>query len=251
MKPNILSSTIHFALALLRATLRNYKVLAVMMGVPLFMFFSFWFPSLVDSPDEPDIMAYMFPTIVLLSVIIAGLTHATRLARWREQGVFRRLALTPVPLANLILGAAIVQVLVGLLQGLVMLAFGISLLRLPINLLGCAIALGVMALAAATFIAMGSFVASIVNRAHIAGYVFMFVLLPLVFLGSFPSEMMPATMNVLTPWLPTSMAIKLIGELFYAGHLPENAAFHLVGLLVYLAVFVTISARKLRWEGSK
>jgi ABC-2 type transport system permease protein len=250
MKTKILSSTYHFALALLRATLRNYKALAVMMGVPLFMFFSFWFPSLADSPDEPDIMAYMFPTIVLLSVIIAGLTHATRLARWREQGVFRRLALTPVPLANLILGAAIVQVLVGLLQGLVMLAFGTSLLRLPIDLVGCTIALGVMALAAATFIAMGSFVAAIVNRAHVAGYVFMFVLLPLVFLGSFPSDMMPATMNAITPWLPTSMAIKLIGELFYAGHLPENAAFHLLGLLVYLAVFVALSARKLRWEGS-
>jgi hypothetical protein len=78
----------------------------------------------------------------------------------------------------------------------------------------------------------------------------MFVLLPLVFLGSFPSEMMPATMNAITPWLPTTMAIELIGELFYAGHLPEKAGFYLVGLLVYLAVFVTLSARRLRWEGS-
>lgn len=249
MKSNILSATTHFALALLRATLRNYKALAVMMGVPLFMFFSFWFPSLADSPDEPDIMGYMFPTIVLLSVIIAGLTHATRLARWREQGVFRRLVLTPVPLANLILGTAMVQILVGLLQGLVMLVFGTLLLRLPISLLGCTIALGVMALAAATFIAMGSFVAAIVNRAHIAGYVFMFVLLPLVFLGSFPSDMMPATMNAITPWLPTTMAIDLIGELFYTGHLPENAAFPLVGLLVYLLLFAYLSARKLRWQG--
>jgi ABC-2 type transport system permease protein len=248
MKSNTLASTYHFALSLLRATLRNYRALAVMMGVPLFMFFAFWFPSLVDSPDEPDIMGYMFPTIVLLSVIIAGLTHATRLAHWREQGVFRRLALTPVPLSNLILGTAVAQILVGLLQGLVMLVFGTLLLRLPINAQGCLIALCVMALAAATFIAMGSFVAAIVNRAHIAGYVFMFVVLPLVFLGSFPSEMMPATMNVLTPWLPTTMAIELIGELFYTGHLPENAAFHLVGLLVYLLLFAILSARKLRWQ---
>ena len=60
--------------------------------------------------------------------------------------------------------------------------------------------------------------------------------------------MMPATMNAITPWLPTTMAIRLIGELFYTGHLPENAAFYLVGLLVYLAVFVMMSARKLRWK---
>lgn len=249
MKPNIISSTYYFSLSLLGASLQNYKALAVMMGVPLFMLFSFWLPSLTAGPDEPDLMGYMFPTIVLLSVIIAGLTHATRLARWRELGVFRRLVLTPVPLSNLILGASTVQMLVGLLQGLIMLVFGTSLLRLTINWQGCLIALGVMALAAATFIAMGSFVAAITNRADIAGYIFMFVLLPLVFLGSFPSDMMPTTMNAITPWLPTTMAIELIGVLFYNGHLPENAAFHLVGLLVYLLFFTILSARKLRWEG--
>jgi ABC-2 type transport system permease protein len=249
MKPNIISSAYYFSRSLLGASLRNYKALAVMMGVPLFMLLSFWLPSLAAGPDEPDLMAYMFPTIVLLSVIIAGLTHATRIARWREQGVFRRLVLTPVPLSALILGASTVQILVGLLQGLIMLVFGTSLLRLAINWQGFLVALGVMALAAATFIALGSFVAAITNRADIAGYIFMFVLLPLVFLGSFPSEMMPTTMNAITPWLPTTMAIELIGVLFYSGHLPENAAFHLVGLLVYLLLFIVLSARKLRWTG--
>ncbi len=249
MKPNIISSSYYFFQSLLRASLRNYKALAVMMGVPVFMLISFWLPSMAAGPDEPDIMSYMFPTIVLLSVIIAGLTHATRLARWREQDVFRRLVLTPVPLSYMILGASIVQILVGLLQGLVMLILGTLLLQLPINWQGSLLALGVMALAAATFIAMGSFVAAITNRADIAGYIFMFVLLPLVFLGSFPSDMMPATMNSITPWLPTTMAIELIRVLFYSGHLPENAAFHLVGLLVYLVLFTVLSARKLRWEG--
>lgn len=249
MKHNIISSTYYFSLSLLGASIRNYKALAVMMGVPLFMLLSFWLPSLAASPDEPDLMGHMFPAIVLLSVIIAGLTHATRLARWREQDVFRRLVLTPVPLFNLILGASTVQILIGLLQGLVMLVFGILLLSLPINWLGCLIALGVMALAAATFIAMGSFIAAITKRADIAGYIFMFVLLPLIFLGSFPSYMMPATMNAITPWFPTTMAIELIGVLFYSGHLPENAAFYLVGLLIYLLVFTVLSARKLRWEG--
>lgn len=248
MKPTIISSTYSFSRSLLRASLRNYKALAVMMGVPLFMFFSFWLPSLVASPDEPDIMSYMFPTIVLLSTIIAGLTHATRLASWREQDVFRRLMLTPVPLHYLILGASIAQIVVGLLQGVVMLVFGIVLLQLTIDWLGGLIALGVMALAAATFIAMGSFVAAVSHRAATAGYIFMFVLLPLVFLGSFPSDMMPTTMNAITPWLPTTMAIELIGHLFYTGHLPETAAFYLVGLCGYLGMFIYLSARKLRWH---
>jgi len=249
MKPNTISSIQYFSKLLLRANLRNYKALAVMMGVPVFMLLSFWLPSLVADPDEPDMMAIMFPTIVLLSVVIAGLTHATRLARWREQDIFRRLVLTPMPLPYLIFGASLVQILLGLLQGLVMLVFGIFVLQLKLNLLGCVIALGVMVLAAATFIAIGSFIAAIANKAEIAGYIFMFMLLPLIFLGSFPEEMMPAVMNSITPWLPTSMAIELIGVLFYSGHLPENAIFDFVGLFVYLLLFSILSARKLRWRG--
>ena len=249
MKTNNIFSIKYFSQSLLRANLRNYKALAVMMGVPVFMLLSFWLPSLAAGPDEPDMMAYMFPTIVLLSVVIAGLTHATRLARWREQDVFRRLVLTPVPLPHMIFGASLVQILMGIFQGLVMLGFGLFVLQLKLNWLGCMIALVVMVLAAATFIAMGSFIAAITQKAEIAGYIFMFLLLPLIFLGSFPSDMMPAIMNSITPWLPTTMAIELIGVLFYSGHLPENAIFDLVGLFVYLILFSILSAWKLRWEG--
>jgi len=249
VRSNDLPSIVYLAKSLLRANLRNYKALAVMMGVPLLTLASFWLPSLATGPDEPDMMSYMFPTIVLLSVVIAGLTHATRLARWREQDVFRRLVLTPVPLPSMVRGASLVQMLMGLLQGLVMLVFGLFVLQLPLNWIGCLIALGVMILAAATFIAMGSFIAALANRAEVAGYVFMFTLLPLIFLGSFPSDMMPAVMNSITPWLPTSMAIELIGELFYAGHLPENAIFHLSGLIGYLLLFTVLSAWRLRWKG--
>ncbi|MBI9046264.1 MAG: ABC transporter permease [Anaerolineaceae bacterium] len=248
MKLNILFSIKYFTKSLLHANLRNYKALAVMMGVPVFMLLSFWLPSLASGPDEPDMMAIMFPTIVLLSVVIAGLTHATRLARWREQDVFRRLELTPVPLSYMIFGASLVQILMGLIQGLVMLVFGVFVLNLPLNWFGCLIAVGVMALAAATFIALGSFIAAITKKAEIAGYIFMFLLLPLIFLGSFPSDMMPAMMNSITPWLPTSMAIELIGVLFYSGHMPENAIFDFVGLFGYLLLFSILSTRNLRWR---
>lgn len=248
MKNNSFASVIYFAKSLLRSNLRNYKTLAVMMGVPVFMLLSFWLPSLAAGPDEPDMMAIMFPTIVLLSVVIAGLTHATRLARWREGDVFRRLALTPVPLPQLILGASLVQVLMGLLQGLGMLIFGLFVLQLPLNWQGCLLAVGVMILAGASFIAIGSLIAALSKRAEIAGYIFMFMLLPLIFLGSFPSEMMPAIMNSITPWLPTSMAIELIGVLFYSGHMPETAVFDLLGLFGYLLLFSILSARYLRWR---
>ena len=93
--------TLQFSIATLRASLKNVKALAATLGLPLFMLFSFWITTQGQGPGDFDLMAYMFPAIVALGVMLSGLTQATRLASWRAQGVLQRLALTPVPLANL------------------------------------------------------------------------------------------------------------------------------------------------------
>src|SRR5512147_2882225 len=90
-----LMPTLQFSLAVLRASLRNVKVLAATLGLPLFMLFTFWITTRGDGPAEIDLMSFMFPAIVALGVMLSGLTQAVRLAGWRAQGVFRRLALTP------------------------------------------------------------------------------------------------------------------------------------------------------------
>jgi ABC-2 type transport system permease protein len=239
--------TLQFSIAILRASLKNVLGLAATLGLPLFMLFMFWITTRGDSPDDFDLMGYMFPAIVALGVMMSGLTQATRLASWRAQGIFQRLALTPVPLANLILGAALAQVVIGIAQGASILLFG-AVLGMAVNWQGALLILGVSALAAAAFIAFGSLVASFTHRADVAGSVFFATFMPLFFLSSFPPEMLPASLNVVIPWLPTAMAIELIGSLFVTGSLPENALFSVLGLLVYGLVFAAIAARQFRWE---
>jgi hypothetical protein len=60
--------------------------------------------------------------------------------------------------------------------------------------------------------------------------------------------MMPDSLNAVAAWLPTSMAIELIGTLFFTGHLPNDALFQILGLLVYTTIFATFSARQFKWE---
>lgn len=239
--------TWQFALALLRANLRNVKALAITLGMPLFMLFTIWVPSLAGDEESQELMQLLFPAIILLSVIMPGLTQATRLTRWREQRIFQRLALTPVPLANLMVGTAFTQIIIGVGQGVLMLLFGIFFVGLALSWRSVLLVLVAMMLAGAAFIAFGSMIAAFSRKSDIAGYVFFFTIMPLTFLASFPPEMMPDALNVITPWLPTSMAIELIGPLFLSNHLSEGALLAGLGLVAYTVLFTAVSSRKFRW----
>jgi len=214
--------------------------------MPLFMLFTIWVPSLAGDEESQEIMQLLFPAIILLSVIMPGLTQATRLTRWREGHIFRRFALTPVPLANLMAGTALIQILIGVGQGMLMLLFGVFIVGMELSFSSAILVLGGMVLAGAVFIAFGSLIAAFSRKSDIAGYVFFFSIMPLTFLASFPPEMMPDSLNVLTPWLPTSMAIEWLSPLFLDNHLSGDALFSGAGLVVYTMLFAFVSIRKFR-----
>lgn len=246
-KSKVLKTAVRFSLTILLSSLRNFKLMAVSLGLPLFMLFTFWITTRGDSPDEFDLMGFMFPAIVALSIMLVGLTQATRLSGWRAQGVFERLALTPVPLAYLVLGIAFSQIIIGIIQGIGILLLGAAL-GLMISIKGALLILAIAPLAAATFIAFGSLVASFTSRSDISVYVFLAIFLPIFFLGGFPSHMLPATIQKILPWLPTSMAIRLISSLFAHGNLPDNAWFSITGLLIYGLIFAVVASKWFRWE---
>ena len=94
---------LQFTRALIKANLKNRKMLALSLGFPVFMLFTFWITTRGPQEEDFDLMVVMFPAIVALAVMLAGLTQATRITQWREQGIFQRFALTPVPLPVLVL----------------------------------------------------------------------------------------------------------------------------------------------------
>lgn len=243
-----LKPTLHFSATLLYANLRNLKAVAITLGMPFFILFTVWVPSLAGDQESQELMQLLFPAVILLSVIMPGLTQATRLTRWREGHIIQRFALTPVPLANLMLGTATTQIVIGTTQGILMLLFGVFIIGLELTWRSVFLVLVGMMLAGATFIAFGSLVAAFSRKSDLAGYIFFFSIMPLTFLASFPPEMMPDALNSLTPWLPTSMAIEWIGPLFLSNRLSSDAFFAGVGLVLYTLLFAFVSARKFRWE---
>lgn len=245
---NPLTPTLHFSVRLLIANLRNIKALTITLGMPLFMLFTIWVPNLAGDDESQEIMQLLFPTIILLSVIMPGLTQAIRLTRWREQHIFQRFALTPIPLANFMAGTACTQIMIGVGQGMLMLFFGIFIVELELSWGSVLLVLGTMVLAGATFISFGSLIAAFSTKSDISGYVFFFTIMPLTFLASFPPDMMPDSLNAITPWLPTSMAIELVGPLFLNNQLSDRALLASMGLMIYTILFAAISARKFQWK---
>ncbi|MDJ0756737.1 MAG: ABC transporter permease [Ardenticatenaceae bacterium] len=245
---SVFKPTLQFSITLLYSNLRNLKALIITLGMPVLMLLGFWLPTLGGDEESQELMSIMFPAIILLSVIMPGLTQATRLTRWREQRIFQRFALTPVPLANLMVGAALSQIVIGVGQGLVTLLFGIVIVGLNLKWQSALLVVCFMILAAAAFIAFGSFVAALNRKSDIAGYVFFFAIMPLIFLASFPPEMMPESVNAIIPWLPTAMAIELIGPLFLFNQLTGDALFAGLGLLSYTLFFAVISGRRFQLD---
>lgn len=223
-------------------------MLAITLFLPLFMLFTFWISTRWDDPSEFDLMRYMYPAIVAISVMLTGQSLATRLNNWREQHIFQRLTLTSINITSIMLGMAFTQIIMGIMQGLAILLIGIFLLQINVSLLSFLLILGVIIITGMTFSAYGTLIATFTKRSEITGYAFFFSLLPLYFLASFPTEMLPPSIQIILPWLPTWMSIELIESAIYAQAFPPDGVFMIIGLVIYIIIFVLVSSRFFHWE---
>jgi ABC-2 type transport system permease protein len=244
--PATVAPVAQFGLALLRAGMNNRVSLASSLLTPLFMLGIFW----LVSGDNRSLLHFIFPGQVAFTVMLAGSNHAMRLVMWREQGVFTRLAGTPVPIGWLALGAAGAQVALGLVQALVVMAFGLAVVGLPVDPLGALVAVGVLTLGGACFIAYGALIGALARRAEVATMLYIFTLLPASFLGNtfLPLDQLPAFVRAAGPWLPTTMVSDLVRPLLLTGALPGTAWLPLLGLAAYTALFSALAVRLFRWE---
>ena len=91
-------------------------------------------------------------------------------------------------------------------------------------------------------------IATFTKKSEITGYVFSFSLLPLYFLASFPTEMLPPSIQIILPFLPTWMSIELIDSAIYAQAFPPNGVFMILGLAVFITIFMLVSSKFYNWE---
>ncbi len=238
-----------FALALTQASLNDLRTFGIALFTPILMLVLFWLVGRPTDPGDTDLVSFIFPAIVSLTVMLGGQAAAMRIVNWRQQGVFQRLAATPTPLGGLVLGIGLAQALVSVAQAVLVLLFGVLALGLRVDGTGTAAGVGVLALGVLVFIAFGILVASLSAKPEIANAAFMFTLLPMFFLGGgFPPEILPEFLQAVSPWLPTTMLNSLISPLLASGALPADPWQPALGLALYTLVFAALAAWRFRWE---
>ncbi|MER5448742.1 ABC transporter permease [Streptomyces sp. NPDC002766] len=187
------------------------------------------------------------PVAVLLGLIVGGLQSMPQtLTGYRERGILRRMATTPVRPSALLSaqmvvygGAALVSALLALVVG--RLAFAV---RLPKQPLGYVLALLLAVLVA---LALGSVVSALSRTTKIAGAIGSAVFFPSMFCAGvwLPVQSMPHLMARIVDCTPFGAAAQALNRAA-AGHWPGWG--HIGVLAVWILLLTGAAGRWFRWE---
>ncbi|GAA3817356.1 ABC transporter permease [Streptomyces coacervatus] len=187
------------------------------------------------------------PVAVLLGMIVGGLQSMPQtLTGYRERGILRRMATTPVRPSTLLSaqmlvygGAALASALLSLAVG--RLGFDV---RLPKQPFGYVLALLLAVLVA---LALGSVVSALSRTTKIAGAIGSAVFFPSMFCAGvwLPTQAMPHLMARIVGYTPFGAAAQALNQAA-AGHWPGWG--HLGVLAMWILLLTGAASRWFRWE---
>lgn len=189
----------------------------------------------------------IYVPVVLCTAVatVAVSTFPAVLGTYRERGVLRRLAATPLPASRLLLAELVVSL--GALLVAVVLALGLAA-----ALLGIA-APAQPVLAAVAFLltvlhmgALGCLLAAVVRTAANANAFGMLLYFPLLFLAGvwMPGPLMPDGLREVASFLPLGAGAQALQEAWFGDGVPWR---QLVVMVVWTAVLGPTAARLFRW----
>jgi ABC-2 type transport system permease protein len=201
------------------------------------------------SPSLPQVTildAYV-PTLIafVLAMLALNVLPAT-LAGYREKGILRRLATTPIGpsrmlAAQLVVSAGMTAVTLILLLGVARIAYHVSL---PRQAAGFAVA---ALLAMAAVLAIGLLIAAVAPSGRVANGIGAIIFFPLMFCAGLwlPIASMPPVLRHLSHATPLGAAVQALQDT-WQGHWPQPL--QLVTLAAYAVVCGLAAARLFRWE---
>lgn len=247
-------STAVARLTIVESKLFLRDTMSLVMGVAfpavLLLLLGFAIPGFREVADDLDglrpIDIYL-PIVLAMAICTTSVSVLpTYMATYRERGVLRRLATTPVGPVKL-LGAQLVVNGVGTLVAVVLAvtvgaaAFGVDL---PQQVPGFLIAL---VLGTAAMFAVGLLIAAVAPRAKTATGIGMLVYFPMLFFAGVwtPGPVMPDGLRRVSDFTPLGAASQAMQDA-WSGTFPS--ALHLLVMVGYLLAAGALAARLFRWE---
>jgi ABC-2 type transport system permease protein len=188
-----------------------------------------------------------FPILVAFSVaILSFISLPTHLASYREQGILRRMATTPVPptwmlVAQVLINLVLAAVALGVLVTVGIVAFGLAAPKDPAGF-----ALAVVLTLAALF-AIGLWISAFARTGATAGGIGQLFLYPCLFFAGVwvPQQVMASWLLDIGKWTPTGAAVHAMQSAMHGTFPPAQSLF---ALCAYAVVFGVLAVRFFRWE---
>jgi len=209
----------------------------------------FAFSSHSISGHATSYIDFLVPGIVAMELMSNGLFSGLAMVTYREQGILRRIRVTPVPTLTFLLARIIVQLVV--LAAQVVITLGVAVIFFQYAPAGGAAAAALaMLIGALAFIATGFFVAGVARTADAASAIANLINLPMMFLGGvfFPTSGFGGAFGFLIRIVPLGYLSAALRVTLSNGQGFGSIAGDLAVLLVTLAVATGLAARFFRWE---
>jgi ABC-type multidrug transport system permease subunit len=221
---------------------------AIVYGYLVPVFFLLAFGS-VFRADSPPLLAHMgqILTITILGGACFGLP--TALVSEREQGIWRRYRLLPIPISWLVLSAMIARVLIVASAVLIQIAIARAVYGTPFPTHPGAAALAFLFVTGA-FLGIGLLIAALADNVPAVQALGQCIFLPMIMIGGVgvPLAVLPVWAQRIAGFMPGRYAVEVLQPCFDALHGLHGAGFRL-GALGVIGLAAGVSGTKLfRWE---
>lgn len=192
---------------------------------------------------------WLTPGMLGMMLMWANLTIGSVLVMWRQQGILRRLAATPIRPGMLMGTQMLARLVLSLAQGGVLIAVAMAVFR--VQVVGSWWALGLtVALGALTMMALGFVAGSFARTPEAAQAVTFLVSFPMMFLGGsyFPTDSAPAFLSPVIKALPLSYLNDALRQIINNGASLQAVQTDLLVLVAWMVAALLLSTRAFRWS---
>jgi ABC-type transport system involved in cytochrome c biogenesis permease component len=238
----------HFLLSI-DLNFRNPQAIVYGYLVPIIFLLAF---GSVFRADSPPLLAQMgqIMTITILGGACFGLP--TALVAEREQGIWRRYRLLPIPIAWLVFSAMLARVLIVASAALVQIALARAIFGTPLPAHPGAAAVSFLFVTAA-FLGMGLLVAALADNVPAVQALGQCLFLPMILIGGVgvPLAALPAWAQKVAGFMPGRYAVEVLQPCFNTPLGLHGGTFRLAALAV-IGIAAGLSGTKLfRWEAGR
>jgi ABC-2 type transport system permease protein len=236
----------------LRLFLRERAGLIWGVGFPVILLIIFGAIPGFRSPVSPNLPgvsildAYVPILIAFVLAMLALNVVPPVLAGYREKGILRRLATTPVGPGRVLAAQLIINISMTIVTLVVLLALARIAYHVPLprQAGGFIVAL---ALAIAALFGLGMVIAAVATTGRVANATGAILFFPLMFFSGLwlPIASMPAVLQHISHATPLGAAVQALTDA-WQGHFPHPL--QLITLAIYALVAPAVAARLFRWE---